>query len=412
MTTTDTCRRNNQQRNVAPRTGYETYFDDDDNEIRDKENTQVSPSNHDSPPPPDDNNNNNHNYYYSLASDAGPLHPSCPLTLDQIHKVLEQRRHCQANRNYKEADRLLRGLHHAKVYCHDERREFRADGVNSFGAAPLVSYRRRGWMPAHADLPMIASLVMERSRAKKQRHFGTADAIEQRLLQEYQVQVDDARREWSFVLPLSDTDTTSYYVPSPLGNEHDSHHLLLDAATHAIIQQQLHDRCVARRSKQYALADAIRDALLQEYSVVVDDRTREYKVVTGTLEEDEDAFVAQAQASQRSAFARTQKQQQQQQQQQQQIQRQDDNDDDETDLRLDLEIRSILQQKDVEPPTQQSLESSSNVAEEKAATNTELELSTLTVVALKEKLREAGLPVGGRKAELIDRLQNNGLSTL
>jgi len=31
-------------------------------------------------------------------------------------------------------------------------------------------------------------------------------------------------------------------------------------------------------------------------------------------------------------------------------------------------------------------------------------LSACTVVQLKEKLREAGLPVSGRKAELVERL--------
>jgi hypothetical protein len=34
------------------------------------------------------------------------------------------------------------------------------------------------------------------------------------------------------------------------------------------------------------------------------------------------------------------------------------------------------------------------------------DLSTLTVVVLKEKLRKAGLPVSGRKAELVERLIN------
>ena len=34
-------------------------------------------------------------------------------------------------------------------------------------------------------------------------------------------------------------------------------------------------------------------------------------------------------------------------------------------------------------------------------------LSTLTVPELKEKLREAGLPVSGRKSELIERLLNS-----
>jgi len=38
------------------------------------------------------------------------------------------------------------------------------------------------------------------------------------------------------------------------------------------------------------------------------------------------------------------------------------------------------------------------------------DLATLTVVALKDKLREAGLPVSGKKAELIDRLKSSGIN--
>ena len=39
------------------------------------------------------------------------------------------------------------------------------------------------------------------------------------------------------------------------------------------------------------------------------------------------------------------------------------------------------------------------------------DLSSLTVVQLKERLRAAGLPVSGRKAELIDRLYTGGAAT-
>lgn len=306
------------------------------------------------------------------------------------------------------------------MYCHDQRREFRADGINSFGAVAPLAYQQRGWTPAkNANVEVIARWVMERSRAKKQRQFSKADALEERLLQDHQVQVDDARQEWSFVLPTL-SDDTSYYVPSPLGIDDDDDDGL-DEATHLIIQQQLHDRCVARHSKQYAQADVIRDALLQQYSVVIDDRTREYKVVTGTTnKEGEDAFVAQAQASQRSAFARTQKQKQRQEESLSQdaptrCEDDDEDDDDESDRLLDQEIRSIVQQErqEEEEEIQSSssrkvmVEDANNIKDDKddVAQDEEVELlSTLTVVALKEKLREAGLPLGGRKAELIKRL--------
>ena len=312
------------------------------------------------------------------------------------------------------------------MYCHDQRREFRADGINSFGAAAPLAYQQRGWTPANANVEVIARWVMERSRAKKQRQFSKADALEERLLQDHQVQVDDARQEWSFVLPTL-SDDTSYYVPSPLGIDDDDDDGL-DEATHLIIQQQLHDRCVARHSKQYAQADVIRDALLQQYSVVIDDRTREYKVVTGTME-GEDAFVAQAQASQRSAFARTQKQKQRQEESRSQDaptrREEEDDEDDESDRILDQEIQSIMQKERQEEEEEIQSSSSRKVMVENAEPNNnnfnnnnnnkddkddvaqdeEVELlSTLTVVALKEKLREAGLPLGGRKAELIERL--------
>ena len=42
--------------------------------------------------------------------------------------------------------------------------------------------------------------------------------------------------------------------------------------------------------------------------------------------------------------------------------------------------------------------------EEENASFSEEELSKLTVPVLKEKLKEAGLPVSGKKAELISRL--------
>ena len=42
----------------------------------------------------------------------------------------------------------------------------------------------------------------------------------------------------------------------------------------------------------------------------------------------------------------------------------------------------------------------------------DMPLNKLTVVQLKEKLREAGMPVSGRKAELIERLGGAGAAPM
>ena len=42
----------------------------------------------------------------------------------------------------------------------------------------------------------------------------------------------------------------------------------------------------------------------------------------------------------------------------------------------------------------------------------DMPLDNLTVVQLKEKLREAGMPVSGRKAELIERLGGAGTAPM
>jgi hypothetical protein len=328
---------------------------------------------------------------YLPAVDAGPVSPLVlgKLTEEQMHYLIARRLKCQISRNYSEADQILSGLVSAGVYLHDKRKEWRADGQMSFGSKKS-SYLRRGGQGklSEDDLATVASMVESRAQAKRKEDFRLSDQLGDALKTNYGVKVNDKRREWSInTIDNSDDDA---YVPSPIAPKDDPTHLM-EEESKAYIQKRLTDREVARKSKDYAMADTIRDELKDDYSVVIDDRTKEWKVVTS----DDDAFASEAQASQRSAFVREKES---------------------SSLEEDFEtiFGDIPVEEDEEgdhdtsTTTIASVEADESVLVPKDKSS---QFSTLTVVVLKEKLRKAGLPVSGKnKAELIERLMNQGSS--
>merc|ERR1712238_329147 len=103
------------------------------------------------------------------------------------------------------------------------------------------------------------------------------------------VVVNDKKREWSVSSALSNDDgggdgdaTTEnyddYYIPTPLApSSHPTH--TMDDSIQETIRSKLRDRSQARRNKQYKEADDIRDFLVEEYSIQIDDRTKEWKIM-------------------------------------------------------------------------------------------------------------------------------------
>jgi hypothetical protein len=131
----------------------------------------------------------------------------------------------------------------------------------------------------------------------------------------------------------------------------------MDDESKATIQKRLTDRLMARRRRNYVLADSIQDDLKKEYLVDIDDRTREWMV--GTI--DDDGTVD------------------------------DGNVDDGTNGTV-----TVAAVKTNAPTVAIAI-----VTDEE---ETESQLLALTIIVLKEKLRNAGLPVSGKKAELVGRL--------
>ncbi len=385
-----------------------------------------------------------HDYILEANSDPN-INDTCTFTEEQINVLIAKRLECKKRRNFADADRILDALNKNGIYIQDKARKYRVDGENHFGRRK--HYVQRGGNYGQKDLAVIEELVEERARYKRQRDYFRSDDITDLLREKYRVRVDDRRREWSFMEQSAfeaknnkGQETTEFYVPTPLApRDHATH--TMDDETKDYIRGQLKERSVARKSKDYKIADCILEALMEEYSVVVDDRTKEWKVIlpgdSFYGDGENDSFAKEAKLSQRSAFVQTRRGKK----------CNDWNADAEEDSdgwysnrddssMVDDELSRIIDNDDDEeeegkeedlgrprsPPAagtsddeitivsekQDQLEDYSVAEEERTIEGsgeaTEEDLSSLTVVALKEKLRLADLPVSGRKQELIDRI--------
>jgi len=207
---------------------------------------------------------------------------------------------------------------------------YRIDNENYFDRQQKYKQRGGCYGLSPEDVSTVSELVEERSRYKRiSREYHKSDEITQLLKLKYKVKVNDKNREWSVVVSNWDNmnmnnvdgnniddnqeqqniDTSFYYVPSPLvPNDHPTHTMNDDDK--AIIKNNLWHRSMARHKKKYLKADQIRDELMDKYSILIDDRTREWSVVDNNNENGNenkyDPFVRGAELSQKSAYLRRQ----------------------------------------------------------------------------------------------------------
>jgi len=214
--------------------------------------------------------------------------------------------------------------------------------------------RRGGGGLTEEDVAAISDLVEKRSLAKRNRDFEVADDIRDELQQKYSVKIDDRSREWRV---FSDE-----YVLSPVSGGK----VELDDEIVDFIQSRLKERSRYKVERNYDAADAIRDELREKYSVSIDDRVREWSVVVDEFSVMESGSITRGAPSFKVI--------------------EDGNEDDVPQAVGLEEARS----------DDDTVSQVDNVEDEN--------LAELTVVQLKDRLREAGLPVGGKKSELIERL--------
>lgn len=376
-----------------------------------------------------------HDYNIDANSDPN-VNDACTFTEDQIHHLIAKRLECKKRRNFEDADRILEALNKNGIYIQDKARKFRVDGENHFGRRKHY-VQRGGNYGGKENLAEVEELVEERARYKRMRDYFRSDEVTSVLRDKYRVRVDDRRREWSFIeqnafeekkKDAKDTPV-EFYVPTPLApKDHATH--TMDDETKDYIRDQLMERSIARKSKDYKTADRLLEALTTAYFIVVDDRTKEWKVISTDDsyfdDTENDPFVKEATLSQRSAFVQTTRGND---TNDRNFNRAGDSDGwfSNRDDSLEDELSRIIDNDDADKDwddassdeeTSAVNESLDQVEEisaveetvEEPSGETADDLTSLTVVALKEKLRMAGLPVSGRKQELIDRILSASLN--
>ena len=268
----------------------------------------------------------------------------------EIEALVEERRQARMSRDFKRADDIRESLKLQNIFIDDRLNSWRI-GEQDAPVSDMVldSFTRRGSTGdlTEDQIATVEKLLEERSECQRNRKFGRADKLRAKLNTEFNIRVDDRNREWHVV--------TAEYNEAPGSGS-------LDDSTREVIVGLVQKRALAKLAKNYDEADAIRDELTDTYAVQLDDRLKEWSVVGG----------------------------------QEMLNEAEEDDDDDGDWStVDMELED------------EDYENDDDDEGEEGEKTSEIDLQSLTVPELKEKLREAGLPVSGRKAELIERLESN-----
>lgn len=307
---------------------------------------------------------------------------SLPLSAEDeeyIQDQLDQRSAAKRDRDFRTADGIREDLlQQYDVSVNDKMKlwsaggEFEEMGGNA-RAARGVYTRRGGGNLSDEVVTEIQDLLIERYQYKKNRDFEMADSIRDDLMNRFEVRIDDRSSEWRV-----DTDE---YFPAFTAK--------LSAEKIEYVTEKLRERFRCKRDRDYDAADAIRDELGDTYGVIVDDRTKEWKVDATMMFDDDDEFEEKESEdfdSNLDAILEDDDEEE-----------EDGDDDDDGDDDYEEAVEEEAESDDIDSEYEDD-------EEDDSAALSEDELSKLTIPLLKEKLKDAGLPVSGKKAELIARL--------
>lgn len=292
---------------------------------------------------------------YTQVGDIDPA--ACTLSVSEIDALLAERLQAKMSRDFSTADGIQSHLTDQGVFVMDGFKEWRADGQEwdrsqrndvRGGANNVVrEYTQRGPckdIPAE-EVQEIEEKMKYRSQFKAERNYDEADAIKFELSDKYDITIDDKKRTWAVRSEEYLLARDSFETP--------------DEETQAIIGKELGIRTVAKQNGDFDTADAIREDLMKKYGVIINDRFKEYAVEQRSEYEEWETANG-------------------------------------NDYEQDIVAKVEEEEEEEEDASEEEVASEGEVNEE--------ELQTLTVPVLKEKLRSAGLPVSGKKAELIERL--------
>ena len=291
---------------------------------------------------------------------------------EYIQEQVDIRTTAKRDRDFDTADSIRESLlQEFDVSIDDKNKLWSVGGsFQETGKTPRGVYTRRGaGNISDEDIENVKNILMERYQLKKDRDFDAADDLRTQLDEMYSVKVDDRSSEWRV-----ETDDYALAGPNNLSEEDTK-----------FVEGRIVERFECKRNREYESADDIRDDLRAKFGVIIDDRTKEWKL--DPYAQDSAAENNYEEKKDDSAFVRYDSQ----------PDSQDDEDDDSVYEKIVVDETSAEEEIE-EDDDDESIE------DDEDDSLGEEELLKLTVVALKEKLRDAGLPVSGKKSELVDRL--------
>eukprot|EP00977_Amphora_coffeiformis_P020193 scaffold8005_cov275-Amphora_coffeaeformis.AAC.11 len=295
-----------------------------------------------------------------------PWMDSVPENANDIQSLVEKRDAARQARDFGTADDIRDELLSMNVFVNEKQREWsigkRQDSFRGDDDDGPRGFTRRGGGTLTPDqVDKIEDMLAKRDEAKRNKQFGKADSIRDDLRDNYLIRIDDRSREWMVV--------TDEYALSPPDTS-------IAVEVKSLIESKINERAVAKLNKDYDTADAIRDELEETFNVQIDDRVREWRLlgpissppVMDQFHDEEEEY-----------------------------DEEEDEESEESDFAFFASVAETVDQ-----------EAAAGVEEEvsEPPKNGE-DLESLKVDELKERLREAGLPVSGRKAELIERLMSS-----
>ena len=189
---------------------------------------------------------------------------------DEIHDILAERVRAKRARDFERADELKAVLlSEFQVLVNDRQRSW------SFGSKVdgRHDYTRVGDLDAAVEEEKVHEILAERVLAKRARDFDRADELKEVLQRELGVRVNDRARSWSV--------GASARTPSWFGDGHDYRRAGdLDEPIDNLetINEILAERVTAKRARDFDRADELKEVLMRDLNVRVDDRTRTWSL--------------------------------------------------------------------------------------------------------------------------------------
>ena len=317
---------------------------------------------------------------------ASKISPDCKLTAEDIEGLIKKRNKARRARNFALADKLLSDLKSNNVILDDKKKLWRADG-EFFGDDTSSQAYRKAPSSKHIsdkDEAYVCKKLEERAAAKQKKDYDVADDILDELRFLMNVAVDDKKMTWRVTDPFK---TLYTYGGQRFQN--------IPKESLKNIEQLVRDRADEKKKKNYRRADEILEDLKIHFGVRVDDNKKAWYFIQKSKEE-------------RAALNKEKER---------------------AKGKVDRKGKKRKSKAEVGVSDWSVLETGTAMPEGISVEDTETmsdgisiegsrgsggsyveigqsksELEALTIPQLKDILREKGLAVSGRKAELIDRL--------